>query len=463
MRSPLATYRTLLADSQRGIGDVMLMLVPQFVIVVTGFLTTVLIARGLGPLALGQYTLVISMAGVAAAFSDLGIGQTAIRYASRAVAGGRVPEQHAVLRWALGVRLLLVTGVTITVAVLAPLVAGRWWKLPALTPLIEIGLLGGFCAALASVPTVYFQSVRRFDRNAIVQIGQALLSFAGVLVIAFGRRWSVTSVIVVGVVSAALGAIVFLPMIPRASWWRGAADLPPGAPRARPWSAPVASVPLGEVADAGPGTFARFNVISSVIVMVTLRLDVWLMGVFLGPQSVGLYTVASRFALPLALLLGAVTGALWPRASARSDPREALVLLERTFRLSLPLGLLALGYAIVAPMLTPWAFGSAYRGSEVLAQVLCVRYALAILIVPIGVVGYSLGFVRVYWIINAIQLAVVALVNVLLLRRIGPMASALALVASEAIGLALAGGLLWRRARQIARTAPALADGVANP
>src|SRR5258705_1863790 len=122
--SRLDRWRDLLTMSKGGIRDVILMLLPQVVIVVTGFVTTVLIARGLGPAALGHYGLVLSVAGLTAAFSDMGIGQTAIRYAARAAAEGRTGEQMAVLRWALRLRLALVLLVGIVLALAAPRIAG---------------------------------------------------------------------------------------------------------------------------------------------------------------------------------------------------------------------------------------------------------------------------------------------------------------------------------------------------
>jgi len=448
---PFAGVRTLISESRSGIRDVLLLLLPQGVIVLTGFVTTVLVARGLGPAALGQYGLVLSLTGLTAAFSDMGIGQTAIRYASRASAEGRIDEQMAVLRWAFRLRLAIMLVVATTLAVLASVVAGRLWHQPALAPIIRLGLIGGVAAALASVPCVYLQSIRRFGRNAVVQIGQALLGFGAILLVAALGSWSVRMVVAMSVAAASLGALGFLALVPRAALIAPGAR-PEATPRRGFWTTPIEPEPeLSGLVDSGPGVFAMYNMISTLIVMITLRLDVWLMGVFGSPEQIGLYTVASRFALPLGLMLTAVSGALWPRASARSDPHEALALLKRTFRLSLGLGALAVLYAIVVPLLTPWLFGSAYQASRLLAQVLCVRYALAILIVPVGVIGYSLGLVRVYWIINLVQLIAVAAINVVLLPRIGPMAAALALVVSEILGATLAGAVLVRRARQIAR------------
>jgi O-antigen/teichoic acid export membrane protein len=438
--------RALWTEAQRGIGDVLLMLLPQAVTVLTAFVTTVLIARGLGPSSLGRYSLVLSVAGLTTAFSDLGIGQTAIRYAARAVSGGRAPEQMAVLRWALRLRLAMVTGMAVLVAIAAPWIAGRLWRAPELTPLIRLGLLAGVFAALAAAPAVYFQSIRAFGRNATVQVGQALISLAAVLLVAALGRWSVGAIVLASVVAAAISAFVFLPLVPRAALVSAAGASRTGSPW---WRSPVDPPTTGD--DGGPGAFAVYNLISTVVVMITLRLDVWLMGVFVRPDQIGLYTVASRLAMPMGLVLAAVSGALWPRASSRTDPHAALALLKRTFQLSIPLGLLAVVYALVMPLLTPWLFGSSYASSRALAQVLCFRYALAILIVPVGVVGYSLGLVRIYWIINLVQLVAVAILDVTLLPRLGPMAAAIALVVSEVLGVTLAGGALLVRARRIQR------------
>ena len=461
-RAPAGSWfvrvRALFAESQRGIADVLLMLIPQTVIVLTGFLTTVLIARGLGPASLGQYSLVFSVAGLTAAFSDLGIGQTAIRYAARAAAEGRTTEQLAVLRWAMRLRLTLAVGTALAVALAAPVIAGGFWHLPALTPLIQLGLLGGVFAAIGSAPAVYFQSIRRFGRNATVQVGQALLALAGVGVVAALGLWSVGTIVLASVVAAALGAFSFLPLVPRGAVVSGGDFAGGGTIWRRLWTSPVEPGSAGR-ADGGPGTFAIYNLVSTLLVMITLRLDVWLMGVFGRPDQIGLYTVASRFALPMGLVLAAISGALWPRASSRTDPRAVLALMKRTFELSIPLGLLAMIYALTAPLLTPWLFGSAYQDSGLLGQVLCIRYALAVFIVPVGAVGYSLGLVRVYWIINLVQLVAVAIVNVLFLPRIGPMASALALVVSEILGVTLAGGLLLWRVRRIQREAGAGGGG----
>ncbi len=451
VKSSLAWLRATLTESQKGIRDVVILMVPQGVAVLTGFVTTILIARGLGRGGLGQYALVMSVAGIATSLSDLGIGQTAIRYASRAVSIADQEEQFAVLRWAFRLRVTLAAVVTVLFILLAPVIAHTVWRIDELTPLLRIGLLGGIFTALASVPTVYFQSLKQFQKNATIAVSQTLIVFAGIIAVAWLNLWSVEIVLIATLVGSAVSAVIFLLLVPRAAL----------IPRRRITLADLSirrllrKTPIREPgswrgqADSDPMTFAAFNLVSTIVVMIILRADVWLMGIFLNEEQVGIYFSGSRFALPLSIVLTAINGALWPRASARLTVKQTKTLLVQTFRLSGLVAAIGTIYAILVPLLAPVLFGQEYAEGTTLGQFLSLRYALAILICPVGIIGYSFGMVRVYWWINSIQLVVVVGITVWLLPILGPLGAALALIANEVVGVLLAGTTLWRRMRKI--------------
>lgn len=442
-------YQTMvdtLMGSQRGIKDVLILIIPQVVSVIAAFVTSVLIARGLGPSGIGKYALILSVSGVAASLSDLGIGQTAIRFASRAAATQDTYGQMAVLRWAFRLRIVFSLTVTCVLILLAPYVSALW-KSPDLTPLIRIGLLGGIFAALASIPSVYFQSLKQFGRNATINVAQTLIALLGIALLAMLGLWSVLNVVVVTVIAGAVGAMIFLLSIPRlALVGRGRVPTSIREVFRKIWKNPLSD--HGEPAlqqDDTPTTFARFNLVSTVIVLVILRLDVWLMGIFLNDTDVGIYNIATRFSTPMAMLLTAIGGALWPRASSRMELDDIRELMFKTLRLSGVLGFLATIYAVFVPILAPLFFGKEFEGSTLLGQILCLRYAFAIVIAPIGVIGYSLGMVRVYWLVNLVQLAAVASINILFLSVLGPLAAALALLANELLGVTIVGSVIWRK------------------
>src|SRR5450432_2351476 len=105
----------------------MVAMIPQGVRVVAGLVTYVSLARGLGPYGLGQYALCLSVAEVTGQLSELGLGQTGTRYASRAHARGDREGQMAVLRWAFRMRMAVVLMVSVGVYFLVPNLTRYLW------------------------------------------------------------------------------------------------------------------------------------------------------------------------------------------------------------------------------------------------------------------------------------------------------------------------------------------------
>lgn len=431
----------------KAVEDVIVSMIPQATSVVTGFLASVLVARGLGPKGMGTYALILSVSGLAGALSDLGIGQTAIRFASRAVEQQDSAQQMAILRWAFRLRILLVCLTSGVAFLVTPVVARELWHDVTLTGLVRISLLTSIFTAVAAVPTIYFQSLKHFRMNAAVSVGQTLVSFIGIILIATLHDWTLENVILVSVVSTGLGAITFAALVPRDSLF----DLKDFRKKDSSWIARLLEAPAHSpnatpsLDSTGASSFAFFMLLSSIVVTVVMRADIWLMGIYLDKSQIGLYSVASRFTLPLVIILGALNTALWPRASAITTLAKARVIIGKTFRISLLVSLAGICYSVVVPFCTPYVFGPKYAAAVVLGQVLCVRYCLAILTCPIGVIGYSLGLVRVYWWINLLQLVAVVVVSILLLPRIGTMGSAVALIVNEVIGFCICGGIIYRR------------------
>lgn len=431
-------------SSRAAIRDVAVSLIPQAVTALSAFVTAILIARGLGPEGMGKYALIVSFATVVTGVSDLGIGQTAIRFASQAAAVGERGRQLTVLRWAFRIRLLLVSLIALAAFFAAPAVSSYVWHSPELAPLVRLSLLTVLCGVVASVPLVYFQSEKRFAVNAGVSVSQTLLALAGMAVVALGAWWRLDVVIMVNIAAAAVGAGVFSLMVPRGTFFDGAESrgLLRGGWRGF-WSVP-GSPGSGEAVE-GVGGFARAMVLSSLLVMMIMQADVWLMGYYLGKDQVGVYNVASRFTQPLAMVLGAVNTALWPRAAAASDREAVVAMMRKTFRLSMAAALVAVLYAVCVPPAIPMLFGGGYEHSVMLGRLLCLRYAIALLISPLGVIGYNLGLIRVYVLNNLLQLVVVGILNCLLLPRIGAVGSACALLVNETLGALIIGLAIRRR------------------
>lgn len=433
-----------IASSRKAIRDVSISLIPQAATALSAFVTAVLIARGLGPSGMGKYALIISFATVATGISDLGIGQTAIRFASRAAAIGNRVRQLAVLRWAFRIRLLLVSSIAVAAFFAAPFMASHVWHAPDLAPLVRLTLITVFCSAVASVPLIYFQSEKRFSVSAGVSVGQTLLSLTGIVIISLMSLWRLESVIIVTILAAAAGAVLFIFLVPKGTFIdREETELMLQG-RCKFWSVTDASVDGAPNAEP-VGGFAGYMVLSSILVTLIMQADVWLIGYFLTKDQVGVYNVAARITQPLAMALGAVNTALWPRAAAAATVEAVGAMMRRTIRLCFAAAVAGMIYAICAPLLIPTVFGTAYGSSVYLSQLLGCRYVIAMLICPLGVIGYSLGLIRVYVITNLLQLLLVVWINCMLLPRFGPVGSAWALLANELFGSIVIGCSIWRR------------------
>ena len=441
----------ILTNSRQGVRDTVVSTIPQIVGVFTGLVSSILVARGLGPDGMGQYALVMSIAGIATSLSDLGIGQTAIRYASRAAAMNDTSTHMALLRWALRWRLSLVFLSTTIFYLLTPQIA-KLWNSSALVPYMRISLAGGVFAALVSIPTIYFQSIKRFSINASITSAQKLISFAGILIISVFGLWSLRNLVLANLFASGIASIIFIAIVPRAVLLPKEIFSKLRKLKLRQWfSSPMMNArEVNSFDSSTPTSFLKYHILSTVFVMLTMRADVWMMGYYLDKSELGIYSVATRFTLPLTILMGGVSTALWPRASGVDEPKRLISLLMKTLRLSGLVALFLSLYAIFAPTFAPTIFGENYVESIILGQVLSFRYCLAILISPIGIVGYSFGLVRVSWIINLIQLVAVIIINAIFLPRIGSLASAIALLVNTSIGAALTIVLILYKRRNIA-------------
>jgi len=316
---------------------------------------------------MGQYGLVMSISGLATQFSDFGINKTALRFASRAAASGDEHLQFAVLRWALRVRSALLILVSAAAFLTAPTIAGRYWHAGDLAPLVRFSLWVPFWAAVAVIPQLYFQSIRRFRVNTTVSSCQPVVFLLGIAALyALGRWgqahgvWTVGNVIGVTIITTAAGAIAFLVIVPKAALF-SVDDLrkPLREVLGGLWRAPAQDLEVSQSVDGtSPTRFTFLIGVSAAIAAVIQRVDVWMMGYFLAQSEIGVYQVALRLTLPITVLLGALNTALWPRASALTSPVQAVRLVRSTFAASALVTGVGLVYALLAPLLVPVLFGA---------------------------------------------------------------------------------------------------------
>ena len=431
-----STHAARLAPWIRGVDDLTALVAQNVATTAIATITSLLNARGLGPSNLGLVSLTQTVVGLSVSLTTMGVSQTSLRYASREMAAGRTEAGLAVLRWSLRHRMVFLIVLNVILFAFAGVLANNLWHQPELTSLIRIALPIGLLATLATVPDIYYQSLRRFWVNTGVRIGEALVGLLGVLALWAFSWWTPFASVMVSTTATAAGAVLFLAVIPR----RVMVDWPelkhfmrhPREALAFPKSAEENT---GDLPAESATLFARSVMVSSLLYALSSRVDFVTLGRFRPASDVGLYSVAMAMALPVGFGASALVAALFPRMAAERTRRSLVVLLRRTVKICVVAFAAAALYAAIVPPLAPVFFGIRYSSSVHVAQLLCLHQAISIIAAPLNTIGFGFGLARQYVWVNVVQFAVICAVDVMLVPHLGPVGAAVGWIAADLTGL----------------------------
>jgi len=409
-------------DAKNAIKDMTVIGVSQVFTTLTSIIISIFLARYLGPETLGQYALIISVSGLTSSLSDLGIGQIAIRYASQANSENNKSSFFDILRWAFHLRIAIVTLITTVVYLFSNFIATNVWLQPQLAPLIRYSLLIGVFSAVASIPAVYFQSLRKFGINSAIQIFQSSVKFAGIIILAYHNNWSLINVITVSIVTTGIGSLLLFLLVPSQTYLRSKNRISNKNYIDQIklfFKIPFVEKPDKTFVKDTPNNFSLNMIISSVIIIITTHADIWLIGYYLNTELIGKFHVAMRFVLPMTFFLNSLTTSIWPRVSISKEPDQINIFFKRVFKLALITIVPFIIYSIISPLLIPFIFGKEYSDIILLTQILCMRFSFSILLVPVSLIGYNIGLASRYTFMNLFNLVLLILFEMYFLNRIG--------------------------------------------
>lgn len=385
-----------------------LLLAAQAVSRVLGLVVLVTITRNFDVETYGRFALAMTLVALMTPMVDLGLDQHLTRAASQS------PERAAgLLSTALGMR-------TVAAVLVLPLLVGISWLLrhEAETRWMLVSLwVTATSAAVSGSWIALFRAAGRMDLElAVTAISRVLVVVVSLAAIAAGLPLtrvaalqaiaSVAGLLVVAVIGAARGA---------RPAWRG---LRQG------WGTSI----------RGALPFA----LTSVLVTLSLRLDILMLGQLRGDRDVGLYNSGASILFGFMLVSQAIVTAVFPRLAraGRLDSPEARGLIPRTLTASL---MLSIPVAVVGVLLHDRMivaiYGSAYAEAGLPLAVLLI--AVPVMFVT-NLAGHLLGAVgeqRIVLRIAAVNILVNLGLNLLLIPRLGPMGAAVATLCTEACGL----------------------------
>ncbi len=271
----------------------------------TSFLTALIITNRLGLEQLGAYTLIVSIATFIAALAEVGIGQTATRYASIAAANLDPAKCNEVVAWSINVRIVFALA-SLLGLLFADWLGTRVWGSGASSQFIAHAFVLGAVTTLQQSVNAYWYTHHDFRFISLTMLVNSGLILGSVLVFDSLGLLSLKTLVLLSIAaSLATFALVCV-----AAPWRRIYNL--GEQRGltclslRLRTSETASAPADAAYGIRPQTFALYLLASSLIVTVFTRLDVWMIGALLTEADLGIYKLASYFALPLSLAVGAL-------------------------------------------------------------------------------------------------------------------------------------------------------------
>jgi O-antigen/teichoic acid export membrane protein len=175
---------------------------------------------------------------------------------------------------------------------------------------------------------------------------------------------------------------------------------------------------------------------STAIVSVLMRLDIFLIGALTNQAQVGLFDTANSMAQGVPLLTASLSTVLLPRLAATRSRDEMLRIVGQFLRASpIVLGGIALA-GVAAHLLIPLLRHGRYNGSAAIFDVLVCAYVLTIFGSPISF--FCLAFERASWLtwMNLAQLVLNVFLSLLFIPRLGGMGGALAILGVRLFAMA---------------------------
>jgi O-antigen/teichoic acid export membrane protein len=305
----------------------------------SGLAMSVVLARGLGPALMGQFSYVLWVERTLTALATLGFMFATVRYTAEAFARGESDRAWGVVR--LFMRLQVVATAVVTAAALPLTLTFAPAELRG--PILVVALT----LSLVTIEAIYsraLEGAQRYDITARTStIKMALQLTVAMVAIHLGA----------GLTTLLLG--MSLPMIASCLLQRH---------RARQVFHESLSAPPAVMTDEARAFLLPLSIVAVLDVIVWDRSEVFFLGLYASSEDIAYYSLAFGLATRIMIIPGIVVGALLPAFAAlhgRGAPDEFKSLYHTAMRYVGLVGVpLAALMAALAPALVVWLYGDAY-------------------------------------------------------------------------------------------------------
>ena len=378
-----------------------------------------ILGRDLGPEGLGIYTLAFTTYLIGVQFAAFGTGSALTKFVAEHLEDRGTVQQYI----SSGMLSSIITGAAMgaILFLLAPFIAVSFFHTPALESMIQLTAVCYPFIAVQKAVLGTFNGFRRMKPYAFLNISQNVsIVVVSVLLVSAANMGVMGGVI--GYVAPTILISALCPLMIR-DWINGGCGW---------WNLPALRVTTA---------FGFYILLGDSIAYLNTQIDSILIGYYMSPTDVGIFSVAILFVQVLALIPSAVQQVTMPVTATmfgRGDRAGATKLFYATLKKSIVITLaIAVAIALAAPYIIPTLFSDDYLTAYLPLLILLPGYALGSSFIAVGATLFSIGKERIPFRISAVSVVLSVVLNIILIPYLGLYGAALATSITMAFNFAL--------------------------
>lgn len=364
---------------------------------ILAFIFTLIAARRLSVSDFGVFSAINNLVVIIGSVSDIGISAGLVKFIAIYDAKGNFEKAKEVLKAALILRLIATLFFVLGLFILPNIVAKELLATNDKSMVYWTAILSFAIMIWSFFPTV-FQAYKRFVASVGVDLTLSLSRVIFIIAFIIIGSLSIQNVLLAFVLGGVIAGILSLYLIGL------------GFLKKKPKKALYVKLLK----------FSGWVGVNRAVSAVSGRLDVQMLAIMTGATLTGHYSIASRLALFIVLMTSSFAAVLAPRLSAFEDKQKEKVYILKATLTTIPIVMGTIIWIIIAEPFIVILFGAKYLPSVPMFKALAASMIPFIITAPsVTAIIYSMKKPVHIGIFSVFQLAIIFVVNILLIPKVG--------------------------------------------
>jgi O-antigen/teichoic acid export membrane protein len=411
----LAIASKLYWSESRVIQDSSILYFSNLVTAGVGFLSSIIIARVLGPSSFAIIAAYNAIALTLIGFTDFGLGTGLIKHATPLLKRDK-KKAVAYLKAVFYVEIIIGLLLLVAGMLLAPFLPKLLGQGDISINVVRLAVLSASIGSGAAFVGAALATYKKFKLNALTSILFGALKLTSTVILWSANLLSIQSILILYIFLSIFNAIVGFSVVPK--------DY-------------LQKVPRQKVKKAAKNIF-HFSIwltLSFFVTSIMGKLDFFFIFRIKGAESAGVYAASQQLGQVYALLLGAIATVLTSHVSEKIDYEDMMGFLRKSLKTA---AVGSMGFLIsiaVAPIVINIFFGQKYALAVRPLQFLIIHFALNLLLLPFSLLFIPLGKVKIGTLITAIQFILSLILYPIFIRRFGISGAAITVICATLVGV----------------------------